>query len=80
MPKATLGNFPGERGGFLNEPDISFLQLYSVQEKEMKRSYFAEEKVARSISLAGIFQTCLSPVSLVELPVGDLQKLVVNFL
>lgn len=80
-PKATLGNFPGERGGFVNESDISFLQLYPFQEKEMERSYFPEEKVAQSISLAGVFQTCLPPsVSLVELSVRVFQKLVVNFL
>lgn len=79
MPKAMLDNFPGERGGFINESDISFLQPYSFQEKKMKRSYFPEEKVAQSISLAGICQICLSPVSLVELPVEVFQKLVINF-
>lgn len=58
---------------------LTFLQSYSFQEKKMKRSYFPEEKVAQSISLAGICQICLSPVSLVELPVEVFQKLVINF-
>lgn len=81
MLRAMLHNFPGERRGFVNESDISFVQFYSFQKRDEKTSYFPEEKVAGSISLTGIFQICLSPsVSQVELPVQVFQKLVSNFL
>lgn len=81
MLRAMLCNFPGEKGGFVNESDISFVQFYSFQKKDEKTSYFPEEKVAESISFTGIFQICLSPsVSQVELPVKVFQKLVINFL
>jgi len=75
MLRAMLCNFPGERGGFVNESDISLVQLYRFHKKDKKMSYFPEEKVAESISLTGIFQIFLSPpVSQVELPVTAFQN------